>query len=60
MARIFHRPARGGALRLTPGLMKTTLTDEYLIVHQMGITLAQRAQIALNGARMSWMDESEW
>ena len=28
-------------------------------MHQMGITLAQRAQIALNGARMSWMDESE-
>lgn len=42
-----------------PGLMRTTLTDEYLIVHQMGITLAQLAQIALNGIRMSWMDESE-
>jgi adenosine deaminase len=31
----------------------------YLIVHQMGVTLAQLAQIALNGVRMSWMDESE-
>jgi adenosine deaminase len=43
-----------------PGLMQTTLVDEYALVgREMGATRAQLKEISLNGIRASWLDESE-
>ena len=40
-----------------PGLMKTTLVDEYRIaVERFGATPAQVKEICLNGLRASWLD----
>jgi adenosine deaminase len=40
-----------------PGLMRTTLLDEYrIVVEQMGATAAQLKEICLNGVRASWLD----
>lgn len=41
-----------------PGLMQTTLVDEYLMVAQkMGATPAQLKTLSLNGIRASWLDD---
>ena len=41
-----------------PGLFRTDLDNEYLIVSQkMGVPPAKLAEIALNGIRASWLDE---
>jgi adenosine deaminase len=41
-----------------PGLFRTDLDNEYLIVSQkMGVAPAKLAEIALNGIRASWLDE---
>lgn len=41
-----------------PGLMQTTLVDEYLMVAQkMAATRAQLKTLSLNGLRASWLDE---
>jgi adenosine deaminase len=46
-----------------PGLMRTTLLDEYRFVAAMGRTPEQMGEIALNGLRASWLDpetKREW
>jgi adenosine deaminase len=41
-----------------PGLMQTTLVEEYvMVVEKMGATRAQLEAISLNGIRASWLDE---
>jgi len=41
-----------------PGLMQTTLVDEYLMVAQkMGATPEQLKALSLNGIRASWLDD---
>ncbi len=43
-----------------PGLMRTTLNDEYaLVAESMGASPAQLAEMSLNGIRASWMDPDE-
>jgi adenosine deaminase len=54
----------GAGLALTintddPGLMQTTLVDEYRIfVERLGATPAQVKDVCLNGIRASWLDET--
>ena len=46
-----------------PGLMRTTLLDEYRFVAAMDRTPQEMAEIALNGLRASWLDletKREW
>ena len=46
-----------------PGLMRTTLLDEYRFVAAMGRTPREMGDIALNGLRASWLDaetKREW
>ena len=50
-----------GGLALTlntddPGLMRTTLLDEYRYVAEMGRTPEELKEICLNGLRASWLD----
>ena len=50
-----------GGLSLTintddPGLMRTTLLDEYRFVAAMGCTPEQLKTISLNGVRASWLE----
>jgi len=40
-----------------PGLMQTTLVEEYAMVERMGATPAQLKSICLNGIRASWLDD---
>ncbi len=41
-----------------PGLMKTTLVEEYaMVVERMGATHEQLKAICLNGVRASWLDD---
>jgi adenosine deaminase len=43
-----------------PGLMRTTLLDEYRIaIDRLGATTAQVKELCLNGLRASWLDTDE-
>jgi adenosine deaminase len=42
-----------------PGLFRTDLDNEYRIVaDRMGFTRTKLAEVALNGLRISWLDET--